>query len=49
MKFFVQNKCTNQCDKCNYCKKIAEKVICKNDEVYDYLKELYQSFDDVKM
>lgn len=49
MKFFVQNKCTNQCDKCNYCKKIAEKVICKNDEVYDYLRELYQSFDDIKI
>ena len=49
MNFFTENKCTNQCDKCNYCKKIAEKVICKNDEVYDYLRELYQSFDDVKM
>jgi collagenase-like PrtC family protease len=49
MNFFTENKCTNQCDKCNYCKKIAEKVIYKNDEVYDYLRELYQSFDDVKM
>ncbi len=49
IKFFVENKCTNQCDKCNYCKRIADNAISKNNEVYNYLKELYKKYDDVKI
>lgn len=47
--FFVKNKCTNKCSKCNYCKKVAEHVISKNDEVYNYLKILYNKYDDLKI
>lgn len=49
IKFFVENKCTNQCDKCNYCKTIAKRVIEKNNDVYEYLSELYKKFDEVKL
>lgn len=49
IKFFVNGKCTNQCSNCNYCKKISENVITKNNEVYEYLKELYNKYDEVKM
>ena len=49
IKFFVENKCTNQCDKCNYCKKIANNVITKNNDVYEYLKYLYNKYDDIKI
>ena len=49
IKFFVNGKCTNECDKCNYCKKISENVISKNNQVYEYLKELYNKYDEVKM
>lgn len=47
--FFVENKCTNQCDKCKYCEKIAQKAIEKNEKVYEYLKKLYNKYDEVKM
>jgi len=49
MYFFAKGKCTNECDKCNYCKKIAQQVIRKNDDVYDYLKYLYDKYDEIKM
>ncbi len=49
IEFFVKNKCTNKCDKCNYCKRIAELAIVKNNEVYDYLKLLYNKYDQMKM
>ena len=47
--FFIEGKCHNKCDKCNYCKMIAEKVITKNEEVCKYLEELYTKFDNEKM
>lgn len=49
IKFFLENKCTNQCDKCNYCKRISNKVITKNEDVCEYLKYLYDKYDNVKM
>lgn len=49
IKFFSENKCTNQCDKCNYCKKISNNVITKNEDVCEYLKYLYDKYDDIKM
>lgn len=47
--FFVNGNCHNKCDKCNYCKKISESVIIKNEKVCNYLKELYEMFDNKKM
>jgi len=47
--FFVNNKCSGNCDSCGYCKKIADKVITKNNEVCDYLLELYDKFDASKL
>lgn len=47
--FFVKGNCHNECDNCNYCKKIKEKVITKNEEVCNYLEELYTKFDSKKM
>lgn len=49
IKFFVEGKCNNDCDKCGYCKAVSKKVITKNDEVYDYLKELYEKYDEIKI
>ena len=49
IKFFLENKCTNQCDSCNYCKKISNNVITKNEGVCEYLKYLYDKYDDIKI
>lgn len=48
IEFFIQNKCKGQCSNCNYCRKISEKVIEKNEEVCDYLKKLYDKFESLK-
>lgn len=47
--FFIQGKCNDDCKKCGYCNKVAQKVIYKNKEVSDYLLELYNKYDDMKM
>lgn len=47
--FFVDNKCTGNCNTCGYCNKISKKVITKNSKVCDYLLELYNKYDDIKM
>ncbi len=47
--FFVNNKCTGNCNSCGYCKRIADQVITRNDEVCDYLEELYDKYDDIKI
>ena len=47
--FFREGKCTGNCNTCGYCKKIANKVISKNEKTYDYLKELYDQYDEIKM
>lgn len=49
IKFFINGNCHNQCDKCNYCKKVSENVITKDEEVCKYLEELYTKFDNKKM
>lgn len=47
--FFIENKCTGNCNSCAYCNMIAKNVITKNKEVCDYLLELYNKYDEVKM
>lgn len=47
--FFINNKCTGNCNKCGYCKRIAQKAITKNEKIYNYLVELYEKFDEIKM
>lgn len=47
--FFVNDKCINNCNVCNYCKNISKKVITKNEEVSEYLKELYSKYDEYKI
>ncbi len=49
IKFFVDNKCTGNCNSCGYCNMIAQKVIYKNEEVCSYLQELYNKYDNLKM
>lgn len=46
--FFKDGYCTGNCLNCNYCKKIADKVITKNNEVCKYLIELYDKFNEIK-
>lgn len=47
--FFKEGKCTGNCGKCNYCKNVAKEVITRNDEVSDYLIELYDNFNKLKL
>lgn len=47
--FFLKGNCSNNCNSCGYCKKISDKVITKNKEVSDYLKELYRKYDEFKI
>ena len=47
--FFIDNKCTGNCNSCGYCNMIAKNVITKSKEVCDYLLELYNKYDEVKM
>lgn len=47
--FFREGKCTSNCETCGYCKSIAAKVITENREVRNYLLDLYNKFDDMKM
>lgn len=49
IEFFVKGKCTNNCGKCGYCKKVANEVIHKENDIYYYLKKLYKEYDEVKM
>lgn len=47
--FFRKGNCQGNCDTCGYCKKIAKKVITKNEEVCNYLEELYKKYDSKKI
>lgn len=47
--FFVSNKCTGNCNSCGYCKMIASKVIKKDEDVCNYLLELYDKYDKIKL
>ncbi len=49
IKFFVDNKCTGNCNSCGYCEMISQKAIRKEKDVCEYLLELYNKFDKVKM
>lgn len=49
IKFFIEEKCTGYCSNCNYCKRYAEKAIIENKEVKEYLKELYDKYDNLKI
>ena len=48
IKFFKDGHCTGNCLSCNYCKTIADKVIVKNDEICNYLEQLYDKFNEAK-
>ena len=43
--FFTENKCKSDCKNCNYCKKIADKVITEDLEVKKLLLSLYEQFE----
>ena len=47
--FFVKGNCSSNCPTCGYCERVAKRVIEENNEVTDYLKELYDKFDNVKI
>ncbi len=47
--FFVKGNCSGNCESCGYCKKISTKVIKENKEVVEYLKELYNKYDNIKI
>lgn len=49
IEFFTNNKCNENCKSCGYCNMIAKNVITKDDEVCEYLLELYNKYDDIKM
>lgn len=49
IKFFISGNCNGKCDQCKYCEKISNISIVPNDEVKDYLLELYDKYDKVKM
>lgn len=46
IQFFIKNKCKSDCTNCNYCRKIANKVITQNEDVKNVLLDLYNQFDD---
>lgn len=46
--FFVENKCKSNCNDCNYCKIYANKAIEKNEEISNYLKKLYNEYNNKK-
>lgn len=46
--FFLEGKCTGFCNKCGYCKKIANSCIKTNDEIKDYLNFLYKKLNEMK-
>lgn len=45
IQFFINNKCTGDCEKCGYCKRIANNVITENETVKNYLIELYERIE----
>lgn len=47
--FFVENKCTGNCNSCGYCSIIAKRVIKKDNEICEYLLDLYNKYDTIKM
>ena len=47
--YFVKGNCPNNCNLCNYCKEISKEVVTKNEEVSNYLKELYSKYDEYKI
>ena len=49
IEFFRRGNCSGNCDTCSYCKRIAKKVITRNDDVCDYLEALYKKFDSTKI
>lgn len=49
IKFFFEDKCNGNCNSCGYCKNMSNKVITKNEEVCNYLEELYTKFNETKM
>lgn len=46
--YFKAGYCNGNCFNCNYCKKIANNVIVRNNEICDYLIKLYDDFNEIK-
>ncbi len=49
IEFFVNGKCTGHCKSCGYCSMIAKNAITPNIKVSDYLKKLYNDYDNLKI
>ena len=49
VEYFVSNKCTGHCNECGYCKAIAKKVITNKEDILNYLKYLYNLYDEMKL
>lgn len=47
--FFKQGKCKGNCIECNYCKGISKKVIKRENEICNYIMELYKKYNQVKL
>ncbi len=47
--FFLNGNCSGNCSSCNYCTQIAQKVIRKNEDTCNYLKKLYDKYDELKL
>lgn len=47
LEFFKQGNCKGNCASCNYCSNISKKVITINQEVTDYLIQLYSKFEEM--
>ena len=45
--FFKQGNCKGNCQNCNYCSNISKKTITTNEEVSNYLKDLYGRFENM--
>ena len=48
IKFFKEGHCKGNCLNCNYCKKIASEVITRQQEICEYLTQLYDKFNEMK-
>ena len=45
--FFKQGNCKGNCQNCNYCSNVSKKTITTNEEVSNYLKDLYSRFENM--
>ena len=46
--YFKNGNCKNNCQMCNFCYNISKRVIKKNNDICDYLIDLYNKFNEIK-